>query len=113
MSKKITIYDTTLRDGTQAENFNLSVEDKIRITLKLDEMGVDFVEGGWPGSNPTAVQYFQEIKNYNLKHTQVSAFGSTRLFSNPVEEDANLQALLAAKTSSITIFGKTWNIHVK
>jgi len=113
MPRKITIYDTTLRDGTQAENFNLSVEDKIRITLKLDELGIDFIEGGWPGSNPTAVQYFQEIQNYNLKHAQVSAFGSTRLFSNPVEQDANLQALLDAKTPCITIFGKTWDVHVE
>ncbi len=113
MSGKIVIYDTTLRDGTQAENFNLSVEDKVRITLKLDELGIDFIEGGWPGSNPTAVQYFEEIKNYNLKHAKVSAFGSTRLFSNPSNKDANLQALLAAKTPAITIFGKTWDVHVE
>jgi len=113
MSRQITIYDTTLRDGTQAENFNLSVEDKVRITLKLDELGIDFIEGGWPGSNPTSVQYFQEIQNYKLKHAQVSAFGSTRLFSNPVDKDANLQALLDAKTPCITIFGKTWDVHVE
>jgi len=113
MSRQITIYDTTLRDGTQAENFNLSVDDKVRITLKLDELGIDFIEGGWPGSNPTSVQYFQEIQNYKLKHAQVSAFGSTRLFSNPVDKDANLQALLDAKTPCITIFGKTWDVHVE
>ncbi len=112
MSYQIEIYDTTLRDGTQAENFNLSVDDKIRITLKLDELGIDYVEGGWPGSNPTAVQFFQEIQNYSLKHTKLSAFGSTRVFSNSVEKDPNLQALLAAKTPCITIFGKTWDIHV-
>lgn len=113
MPRKITIYDTTLRDGTQAENFNLSVEDKVRITLKLDELGIDFIEGGWPGSNPTAVQYFKEIQNYKLKHAQITAFGSTRLFSNPVEKDANLQAILDAKTPGVTIFGKTWDVHVK
>lgn len=112
MPKQLTIYDTTLRDGTQAENFNLSVADKIRITLKLDELGMDFIEGGWPGSNPTAVQFFEEIHNYELKHSRLSAFGSTRLFSNPCEADKNLQALLAAKTPCITIFGKTWDIHV-
>jgi len=112
MVKEVTIYDTTLRDGTQAENFNLSVEDKIRITLKLDELGIDFIEGGWPGSNPTSVQFFQEIQSYGLKHTKLSAFGSTRLFSNPAPQDANLQALLAAKTPCVTIFGKTWDIHV-
>ncbi len=113
MSRQITIYDTTLRDGTQAENFNLSVDDKVRITLKLDELGIDFIEGGWPGSNPSSVQYFQEIQNYKLKHAQVSAFGSTRLFSNPVDKDANLKALLDAKTPCITIFGKTWDVHVE
>lgn len=112
MMKEVTIYDTTLRDGTQAENFNLSVDDKIRITLKLDELGIDYVEGGWPGSNPTSVQFFQEIQSYNLKHCKLSAFGSTRLFSNPAPQDANLQALLAAKTPCVTIFGKTWDIHV-
>lgn len=113
MSNKITIYDTTLRDGTQAENFNLSVEDKLRITLKLDEMGIDYIEGGWPGANPSSVQYFQEIQNYSLKHARVTAFGSTRSFSNPADQDPNLQALLAAKTSAITIFGKTWDVHVR
>ncbi len=113
MVDRITIYDTTLRDGTQAENFNLSVEDKVRITLKLDELGVDFVEGGWPGSNPTSVQYFEEMKNYSLRHTEVAAFGSTRLFSNPASEDANLKALLDSKAPCVTIFGKTWDIHVK
>jgi 2-isopropylmalate synthase len=112
MKKELTIYDTTLRDGTQAENFNLSVEDKIRITLKLDDLGVDFIEGGWPGANPTSVQFFEEIQSYNLKHSKVTAFGSTRLFSNPAHQDANLQALLAAKTPGVTIFGKTWDIHV-
>jgi len=112
MAKELTIYDTTLRDGTQAENFNLSVEDKLRITLKLDDLGVDFIEGGWPGSNPTSVQFFQEIQSYNLKHAKLSAFGSTRLFANPAPQDANLLALLAAKTPCVTIFGKTWDIHV-
>jgi len=113
MADKITVYDTTLRDGTQAENFNLSVEDKVRITLKLDELGIDFVEGGWPGSNPTSVQYFEEMKNYSLRHSKVAAFGSTRLFSNPASEDANLKALLDSDAPCVTIFGKTWDIHVK
>ena len=112
MSKQLTIYDTTLRDGTQAENFNLSVEDKIRVSLKLDQLGVDFIEGGWPGSNPSATRYFEEIKNHELKHSLIAAFGSTRLFSNSVETDGNLQALIAAKTPVITIFGKSWDIHV-
>lgn len=107
-----TIYDTTLRDGTQAENFNLTMEDKIKVTLKLDAMGIDYVEGGWPGSNPISSAYFQEIQNHQLKHCKVAAFGSTRMFKNSVEDDANLNALIAANTPVITIFGKSWDIHV-
>ncbi len=113
MKKYVTIYDTTLRDGTQAENFNLSVSDKIKVSLKLDELGIDYIEGGWPGSNPTASEYFKEIRNYNLKHAMVAAFGSTRNFKNPADIDPNLQALVAAQSPAITIFGKTWDIHVK
>ncbi|MFZ5763506.1 MAG: citramalate synthase [Thermodesulfobacteriota bacterium] len=113
MSEQLVIYDTTLRDGTQAENFNLSVDDKIRITLKLDELGIDFVEGGWPGANPASTQYFEDIRNYALKHATVTAFGSTRNFRNPAGEDQNLAALVAARTRAITIFGKTWDIHVR
>ncbi|MDZ7640758.1 MAG: citramalate synthase [Desulfurivibrio sp.] len=113
MQEQLTIYDTTLRDGTQAENFNLSVEDKLRITLKLDELGIDFVEGGWPGANPASTRYFDEVRNYDLKHTVVTAFGSTRNFSKPPAEDPNLAALLAAQTRAITIFGKSWDIHVR
>jgi 2-isopropylmalate synthase len=108
----IEIYDTTLRDGTQAENFNLSVDDKIRITKKLDTLGIDYIEGGWPGSNPLAVEYFQKIKGVKLDHAKLSAFGSTRHFKNPPEEDPNLKALLDADTPAITIFGKSWDVHV-
>jgi len=113
MPAHVVIYDTTLRDGTQAENFNLSMQDKLRITLKFDELGIDFVEGGWPGSNPKDAEYFKEIQKYELRHAQVAAFGSTRMFSNPAEQDPNLQALVAARTPAITIFGKTWDIHVR
>lgn len=112
MTRSVQIYDTTLRDGTQAENFNLSVMDKIRISHKLDEFGIDFIEGGWPGSNPLAVDFFKAMQDRELKHAKLAAFGSTRLFVNPVEKDANLQALIAAKTPVITIFGKSWDIHV-
>lgn len=108
----LTIYDTTLRDGTQAENFNLSVEDKIRVSLKLDALAVDFIEGGWPGASPQATAYFEDIRNYDLKHAKTIAFGSTRNFKNKPEDDANLQALVAAKADGITIFGKTWDVHV-
>ncbi len=113
MVKQLVTYDTTLRDGTQAENFNLSMEDKVRISLKLDELGIDFIEGGWPGANPKDVQFFEEIRNYDLHHAKITAFGSTRNFRNPAEKDANLLALIAAKTPGITIFGKTWDVHVK
>ena len=113
MNKKIEIYDTTLRDGTQAEDFNLSVEDKVRITLKLDDLGVDYIEGGWPGSNPKDEQYFREIQNYSLNHSRIAAFGSTHHARHHAHEDQNLKALVAAKTPVIIIFGKTWEIHVK
>ncbi len=112
MNRTIEFYDTTLRDGTQAENFNLSVDDKVRITRELDKLGIDFIEGGWPGSNPLAVEYFEKMKGVELKHARLTAFGSTRHFQNPPEKDPNLQALLAAKTPAITIFGKSWDIHV-
>ena len=112
MTRSVQIYDTTLRDGTQAENFNLSVTDKVRISHKLDDLGVDFIEGGWPGSNPLAVEFFKVMQQETLKHAKLTAFGSTRLFSNSCEEDKNLQALLEAKTPIITIFGKSWDVHV-
>ncbi len=111
-TKNIEIYDTTLRDGTQAENFNLSVHDKIKVTHKLDALGIDFIEGGWPGSNPLAVEFFKSMTGVKLRHAQLTAFGSTRHFKNPPEQDPTLQALLASETSALTIFGKTWDIHV-
>lgn len=112
MSRQVEIYDTTLRDGTQAENFNLSVNDKVRISHQLDEMGIDFIEGGWPGSNPQAVDFFKTMQGQTLKHARLSAFGSTRMFANPAHKDGNLQALIDAKTPVITIFGKSWDVHV-
>ncbi len=113
MGRTIEIYDTTLRDGTQAENFNLSVDDKIRITHALDKLGIDFIEGGWPGSNPVSVEYFQKIHGVHLKHAKIAAFGSTRHFRNRPEKDPNLLALLDARTPAITIFGKSWDVHVR
>jgi 2-isopropylmalate synthase len=111
--QQVTIYDTTLRDGTQAEDFNLSLEDKIRIALKLDDMGIHYIEGGWPGSNPRDVGFFEEIQHYQLKNAQIAAFGSTHHPRKTAENDTNLRALLAAKTPVITIFGKSWTIHVR
>jgi 2-isopropylmalate synthase len=110
---RITIYDTTLRDGTQSEELHLTCEDKLRITRKLDDLGVHYVEGGWPGSNPTDQLYFKEITNYHLKRTKVAAFGSTHLPSTSPDTDRNLAALLSSKAPVATIFGKTWDFHVK
>ena len=111
--RKIEIYDTTLRDGTQAEDFNLSLEDKIRISKKLDELGIHYIEGGWPGSNPKDEAYFKEIRNYELKHAKVAAFGSTHYPRGSADKDKNLAALLRAKTEVITLFGKSWIVHVR
>ncbi len=110
---KIQVYDTTLRDGTQAEDVHLSTEDKIRISRKLDELGIDYIEGGWPGSNPTDHRFFQEIQNYALHNSRIVAFGSTHMAKKTPESDPNLEALIKAKTRVVTIFGKTWDIHVK
>ncbi|PIE56801.1 MAG: citramalate synthase [Desulfobulbus propionicus] len=112
MNQTIEIYDTTLRDGTQAENFNLSVDDKIKITQQLDDLGVDFIEGGWPGSNPLSVEYFLRMRRINLQRASLAAFGSTRHFRNTAERDTNLQALLDSGAPVLTIFGKSWDIHV-
>lgn len=112
MSRTIEIYDTTLRDGTQAENFNLSVDDKVKIARQLDKFGVDYIEGGWPGSNPLAVEFFRTMEGVKLEHARLTAFGSTRHFQNRPDNDPNLKALLDAKTQAITIFGKSWDIHV-
>ncbi|WP_310598847.1 citramalate synthase [Desulfobulbus sp.] len=112
MARVIELYDTTLRDGTQAENFNLSVDDKIKVCRQLDRIGIDFIEGGWPGSNPLAVDFFKRMQGVELKQAKLAAFGSTRHFHKKPEDDANLQALLAARTPAVTIFGKSWDIHV-
>ncbi len=108
---KIKIYDTTLRDGTQSEEINLSVQDKIRITRKLDNLGVHYVEGGWPGSNATDKEFFQEISNYALKNCKISAFGSTHMNRLKAEDDPNLAALIESGAKVISIFGKTWDFH--
>lgn len=110
--RHIEIYDTTLRDGTQAEDFNVSFEDKVRIALRLDQLGIHYIEGGWPGSNPKDAQFFKEIGNYALSSAQIAAFGSTHNPRLTAERDANLRALLEAKTAVVTIFGKTWDVHV-
>ena len=110
--RELEIYDTTLRDGAQAEDVSFSVEDKVRVAQKLDDLGVQYIEGGWPGANPKDIEFFRIMKETPLKHAMIIAFGSTRKFDQPVQKDPNLQALLAAETGTITLFGKSWNLHV-
>lgn len=110
--KPVHIYDTTLRDGTQGEGFQLSGLDKLRIAKRLDEFGVDYIEGGWPGSNPKDVEFFQEAKNLELKNAKLAAFGSTRRANVKVEEDPQVKLLLDAETPVVTIFGKSWELQV-
>ncbi len=108
----IQLYDTTLRDGTQQEGISFSVEDKLKIAQKLDELGIDFIEGGWPGSNPKDTEFFIQARKLNLNHATIVAFSSTRHSNCKVEEDANLKALLEAKTKVVTIVGKGWDKQV-
>lgn len=111
-AKPAYLYDTTLRDGTQGEGFQLSVLDKLRIAERLDAFGIDFIEGGWPGSNPKDVEFFREAKSLKLKHAKLAAFGSTRRANTPVGEDPQVALLLEAETPVVTIFGKSWELHV-
>jgi 2-isopropylmalate synthase len=110
--KKIWLYDTTLRDGAQREGISLSLEDKLKITYKLDEMGIPFIEGGWPGANPKDVQFFWKLKENPLKQANIVAFCSTRRPKQKAADDKMLQAILAANTHWVTIFGKSWDLHV-
>ena len=112
MEEQILIYDTTLRDGTQGEQISFSAEEKLRITQKLAELGVQYIEGGWPGSNPKDMRFFQMAKEARLKTAPLTAFGSTRRANTLPEKDPNLQALLQAETLTIAIFGKSWDLHV-
>lgn len=107
------LYDTTLRDGTQGEGVNLSVDDKLKIARRLDEFGVDYIEGGWPGSNPKDVEFFERAHTeLNLKHARMAAFGSTCRADTDPADDPQIQLLVKAATPVITIFGKTWDLHV-
>ncbi len=111
--RKIEIYDTTLRDGAQSEEISFSIEDKLRIVEKLDELGIHYIEGGWPGSSPRDVEFFNRARKLRLKKSTLVAFGSTRKAANKAHRDPNLLALLKADTPVITIFGKTWDFHVR
>jgi 2-isopropylmalate synthase len=108
----VQLYDTTLRDGAQQEGISLSAEDKLKICRKLDELGIDFIEGGWPGSNPKDTEFFARVKDLHLTHSTLVAFGSTRRMNSRVEEDPNIQALVQAKTQVVTIVGKAWDQQV-
>ncbi|MFB3777249.1 MAG: citramalate synthase [Bryobacteraceae bacterium] len=110
---KIFTLDTTLRDGTQGEAVSFTVDDKLAIALKLDELGIDYIEGGWPGSNPRDKEFFARAKDLKLKHARLTAFGSTRFAKNPVERDPNVHALLESGTPVISVFGKSWDLHTQ
>ncbi len=110
--KKILIYDTTLRDGTQAEDISVTVNDKIKIAKKLDEMYFDYIEGGWPGSNPKDMDFFNAMKKEKLSFSKLVAFGSTHRADLTPDKDPNINALLSSGVSVVTIFGKTWDFHV-
>jgi 2-isopropylmalate synthase len=110
---RIATFDTTLRDGTQGESVSFSADDKLVIAQKLDELGIDYIEGGWPGSNPKDKEFFHRAAGLQLKHARLTAFGSTRFAKNPVEQDRNVQALVEAGTPVVSIFGKTWDLHVR
>src|SRR5579863_10206464 len=109
---RIFTFDTTLRDGTQGEAVSLSADDKILIAHKLDELGIDYIEGGWPGSNPKDKDFFARAKEIQFRHARLTAFGATRMARNKVEEDASVRALIEAETPVVCVFGKTWDLHV-
>jgi 2-isopropylmalate synthase len=112
MMKTLRVYDTTLRDGTQREGISLSVDDKLSIARKLDQIGIHYIEGGWPGSNPKDIEFFQRAGSLGLTHAKIAAFGSTRRKGVRPEEDINLKLLLEAETPVVTLVGKSWDLHV-
>lgn len=113
MTDRIEIYDTTLRDGSQGEGVNFSVDDKCRVAEQLDALGVDFIEGGWPGSNPRDLAFFERVRDLKLAHARVAAFGATRRHTLSCDDDPSIQSLIEAETPVVTIFGKSWLLHVK
>jgi 2-isopropylmalate synthase len=112
MQKKLTIFDTTLRDGAQAEEISFSIEDKLKILKALDNLGIRYIETGNPGSNPKDLEFFRSINSIKLKHAKLTAFGSTRRQNVQAEDDSNIQVLLKANTPAVAIFGKSWDFHV-
>ncbi|MFH1479589.1 MAG: citramalate synthase [Candidatus Omnitrophota bacterium] len=110
--RDVKLYDTTLRDGSQGEGISLSVNDKIRIAKRLDSLGVHYIEGGWPGSNPKDAEFFKEIKNTKFRNSEIVAFGSTRRAKISPSNDQNIKAFLKSGVKTVAIFGKTWDLHV-
>jgi 2-isopropylmalate synthase len=111
--RRITLYDTTLRDGTQGAGITLSADDKLRIAEKLDEFGIDYIEGGWPGSNPKDMEFFERARARTWRHARLAAFGSTRRAGVSAEQDENLNLIVAAGTPAAAVFGKSWDLHVR
>src|SRR3982750_3848294 len=112
MRRLIKIYDTTLRDGTQGEGVSFSMEDKVRLASRLDALGIHYIEGGWPGSNPKDLRFFARMQDVTLKHAKLAAFSMTRRAGGTAESDANMHALLTAGAPVATIVGKAWDFHV-
>lgn len=112
VQRAVTAYDSTLRDGAQAQGVSFTVEDKLKIVKRLDELGIGYVEAGNPGSNPKDLEFFERVAELKLQHAKIIAFGSTRRIGIKVEDDRNLQSLLSAKTSAVAIFGKSWDYQV-
>ena len=110
--RKIELYDTTLRDGAQTEGISYSVQDKVRIARRLDQLGVHFIEAGWP-ANPKDKEVFKILRNQPLKNAVLTAFGATRRADKKVNLDPSLKSILEAQTKAVTIFGKTWDLHIK
>jgi 2-isopropylmalate synthase len=111
--KDVLLYDTTLRDGCQAEDISFTLEDKLRIAEKLEELGIDYIEGGYPGSNPRDADFFKQVKKLKLKKVKIASFGTTRKPSAKPSQDINLKLLLDADTPVVTLVGKTWDLHVR
>src|SRR5437773_4503773 len=112
MSAAVRTYDTTLRDGCQGASISLSLQDKLDVARRLDGFGVDWIEGGWPGSNPKDAEFFAAVREQPLRHARVSAFGSTRHAGIRADEDGNIRQLIEAETPTVALVAKTWDFHV-
>ncbi|MBM3249539.1 MAG: citramalate synthase [Candidatus Omnitrophica bacterium] len=113
MAKQVKLYDTTLRDGAQGEGISYSVMDKVQIALELDRLGIHYIEGGWPGSNPKDMEFYLKMSKKRLKGSKLVAFGSTRRAGIKAQEDKNLRALVKSQARVATVFGKTWDLHIR